>query len=209
MTEQLSLPLGTDALADQTARDRMANDVGRRVITVAGAGSGKTTQLVQRVLTTLTGTPEVPMVPASQIAVITFTDKAAARARASPPRVPAEGAIDDAYVGTIHGFCASILRSFPIEAGLPPKFSTADEITSSTDAEARVRAVIASVYRESARQPALREALAVVATEVGLRALPAIVSVIDRRWDQFDGRVIDPPSPAELDGPAPGRDRMR
>ena len=208
MTEQLSLPLGTDALADQTARDRMANDVGRRVIAVAGAGSGKTTQLVQRVLTTLTGTPEVPMVPASQIAVITFTDKAA-RELVHRLRGPAEGAIDDAYVGTIHGFCASILRSFPIEAGLPPKFSTADEITSSTDAEARVRAVIASVYRESARQPALREALAVVATEVGLRALPAIVSVIDRRWDQFDGRVIDAAEPGRTGGPAPGGDRMR
>ncbi len=198
MTEQLSLALERGELADQAARDRMADDVGQRVIAVAGAGSGKTTQLVQRVLTTLTGTPDVPSVPASQVAVITFTDKAA-RELVHHLRGPAEGAIDDAYVGTIHGFCASILRSFPIEAGLPPKFSTADEITSSTDAEARVRAVIASVYRESARQPALREALAVVANEVGLRALPAIVSVIDRRWDQFDGLVLDPPSPAELE----------
>ncbi len=30
--------------------------------------------------------------------------------------------IDRAYIGTIHGFCAYLLRKFPLEAGLPPDF---------------------------------------------------------------------------------------
>ena len=170
-----------------------------RVVAAAGAGSGKTTQLVQRVLTTLSGAPDAAPTPASQIAVITFTDKAAPRTGAPAARRARTVPIEDAYIGTIHGFCASILRSFPVEAGLPPKFSTADEITSSTDAEARARAIVAEVYRASATTPELREALTVVAEVVGLRSLPSIVSVIDRRWDQFQDLVLDPPSRADLD----------
>jgi hypothetical protein len=52
-------------LRDQSDRDRMAAGVGQRVVAVAGAGSGKTTQLVQRVLTTLAGTADVAPVPSS------------------------------------------------------------------------------------------------------------------------------------------------
>ena len=184
-------------LGDQADRDRMATGVGQRVVAVAGAGSGKTTQLVQRVLTTLAGTDTVAPVAASKLAVITFTDKAA-RELIHRLRSQAAGPIDDAYVGTIHGFCASILRSFPIEAGLPPKFSTADEITSRTDAEDRARAIVSTVYDQSAEQPELREALAVVAAQVGLQSLPSVVAVIDQRWDQFEQLVLTPPSAADI-----------
>jgi ATP-dependent exoDNAse (exonuclease V) beta subunit len=184
-------------LGDQADRDRMADGVDQRVVAVAGAGSGKTTQLVQRVLTTLAGTTDVAAVPASKLAVITFTDKAA-RELIHRLRSKAAGPIDDAYVGTIHGFCASILRSFPIEAGLPPKFSTADEITSRTDAEARARAIVSRIYDLSADQPELREALAVVAAHVGLQCLPSVVAVIDQRWDQFQQLVLDSPSADEI-----------
>ena len=149
----------------------MADDVGVRVIAIAGAGSGKTTQLVARVRSTLAGTATAAPVPPSQVAVITFTDKAA-RELVHRLREVATGPIDDAYVGTIHGFCASILRSFPIEAGLPPKFSTADEITSRADAEARARRIVSAVYDLSANDGDLREALGVVAAHVGLHALP-------------------------------------
>jgi ATP-dependent exoDNAse (exonuclease V) beta subunit len=184
-------------LRDQSDRDRMAAGVGQRVVAVAGAGSGKTTQLVQRVLTTLAGTADVAPVPSSKLAVITFTDKAA-RELIHRLRREAAGPIDDAYVGTIHGFCASILRSFPIEAGLPPKFSTADEITSRTDAEARARAIVSRVYDLSAEQPELREALAVVAAHVGLQCLPSVVAVIDQRWDQFEQLVLASPSADDI-----------
>lgn len=179
-------------LADQVDRDRMAHGVDGRVVAVAGAGSGKTTQLVQRVLSTLRGTADAPAVPASKVAVITFTDKAA-RELTHRLRERAAGPIDDAYVGTIHGFCSSILRSFPIEAGLPPKFSTADEITSRTDAEARTRSIVSAVYDLSAERPDLREALTVVATHVGLQSLPSVVDVVDARWDQFQPIELQPP----------------
>jgi ATP-dependent exoDNAse (exonuclease V) beta subunit len=184
-------------LTDQGDRDRMAAGVGGRVVAVAGAGSGKTTQLVERVLTTLAGTADGEPVPASRLAVITFTDKAA-RELVHRLRSRAAGPIDDAYVGTIHGFCASILRSFPIEAGLPPKFSTADEITSRTDAEARARAIVSAVYDRSAEDPELREALAVVAAHVGLQCLPSVVAVIDQRWDQFEQLVLTPPTADDI-----------
>ncbi|MGZ4726053.1 MAG: UvrD-helicase domain-containing protein, partial [Ilumatobacteraceae bacterium] len=86
----------------------------------AGAGSGKTTSLVGRVAALIAR----PGVQLSQLVVITFTDKAAREVshrlrRALGDSVP----LDDAYIGTIHGFCQSVLRRYPIEAGLPPKFT--------------------------------------------------------------------------------------
>lgn len=185
-------------LADAADRARMGTDVGRRLVAVAGAGSGKTTQLVERVQTTLAGVQGVAAVPASQLAVITFTDKAARELVHRLRAGPAGAAIEDAYVGTIHGFCAAILRSFPIEAGLPPKFSVADEITSRSDAEARARRVVATVYDRSADDPDLRDALTAVAAQVGLHALASIVAVIDHRWDEFQAIALEPPPTAAL-----------
>ena len=167
----------------------MADDVGVRVIAIAGAGSGKTTQLVARVRSTLAGTATVAPVPPSQVAVITFTDKAA-RELVHRFREVATGPIDDAYVGTIHGFCASILRSFPIEAGLPEVLDRRRDHLRA-DAEARARRIVSAVYDLSADDGDLREALGVVAAHVGLHALPSIVAVIDRRWDQFRHLDLD------------------
>ncbi len=167
-------------MSDLAARDAIAQDVHRRVLAVAGAGSGKTTQLVARVANTIAAG-----IPARQVAVITFTDKAA---RELVHRLRERGAagIDDAFIGTIHGFCASVLRRFPIEAGLPPRFTTADEITSQADAARRRRLVIDEVYDAAAERPELMGALQIVATMVGLARLSAVVDTIDHQWHRFE-----------------------
>ena len=60
------------APADQEARDRIATDLDTNLLVEAGAGSGKTTSLVARMLSLVArGTP------VDRIAAVTFTRKAA------------------------------------------------------------------------------------------------------------------------------------
>jgi ATP-dependent helicase/nuclease subunit A len=131
---------------DHAARVRAATDFTTNLVVSAGAGTGKTTLLVERIFTAI-GSGVAPL---SAIAAITFTDKAAGELRhrlasglrqlreaphalatqsgALPEDVAAraaeaEATLDRATVTTIHGFCAEILRAYPLECGLPPGFA--------------------------------------------------------------------------------------
>ena len=68
------------------------------------------------------------------ILTLTFTEKAAAELRERIRRRFTElgedehaRAVDAAWVGTIHGFCARVLRAQPLAAGLDPRFTVLDE----------------------------------------------------------------------------------
>ena len=130
-------------LADQDVRERLLNDLDRTFFVEAGAGTGKTTTLVGRIVN-LVATGRVTM---EHLAAITFTEAAAAelrdrvreglaRAAADPARDEAHQArcqraveeIDLAAISTIHAFAGGLLRTYPVEAGLPPAFATLDEI---------------------------------------------------------------------------------
>ncbi|MFC4601133.1 UvrD-helicase domain-containing protein [Cohnella hongkongensis] len=121
--------------SDQQARKRILEELSTTFLVEAGAGSGKTTSLVGRLLALIeTGTAKI-----EQIAAITFTNKAAdemkERFRIALERkaADAEGEtrgrleealanLDQIFIGTIHAFCSSMLRERPIEAGLDPSF---------------------------------------------------------------------------------------
>jgi ATP-dependent helicase/nuclease subunit A len=126
---------------DQPARDRIRVDLNTNMLVEAGAGSGKTTALVDRMLEHVrTGTP------VERIAAVTFTRKAANELRerfqvrlerevreagaASEAAVRCERALhelDRAFLGTIHSFCARLLRERPLEVGLDPNFQEVSE----------------------------------------------------------------------------------
>jgi ATP-dependent helicase/nuclease subunit A len=109
---------------------REAVDRRGRVFVSAGAGTGKTAVLVERVLRRFRdGTP------IDRLLAITFTDRAAAELR----RRVREGlelagemeqarAVDSAWISTIHRFCLRILRAHAFEAGLDPRFAIADDV---------------------------------------------------------------------------------
>lgn len=121
---------------------RAAICLDRDVLVTAGAGSGKTSTLVDRYLW-LVHQGFAPR----RILAITFTEKAAlemrSRVRAAvagqaqsfaqgdPERralwAGAEAQIEAARIGTIHGLCAEILRAHPAEAAVDPAFEVADE----------------------------------------------------------------------------------
>ncbi len=97
----------------------------------AGAGSGKTSVLVERfVRAVLEDGVEV-----GAILAITFTEKAAAELRERVrARLRALGAVDEArateaaFISTIHGLCARVLRTHALDAGIDPRFSVLDEV---------------------------------------------------------------------------------
>lgn len=124
---------------DQAARDSARTDLTTNFLVEAGAGSGKTTLLADRMAALVEAG-----IPTRQLAAVTFTRKAAgelrerfqlalekalAKARASGGAAEhlarlqaALDHIDEAFLGTIHAFCARLLRERPLEAGLDPRF---------------------------------------------------------------------------------------
>ncbi len=96
----------------------------------AGAGSGKTSVLVERFARAV----QEDGIGVGQILTITFTEKAAAELR-ERIRLRLREAGDDeaarategAWISTIHAFCARLLRTHALDAGLDPEFSVLDE----------------------------------------------------------------------------------
>jgi ATP-dependent exoDNAse (exonuclease V) beta subunit len=127
--------------SDETARRAIREDLDTTLIVEAAAGTGKTTELINRILAVLeTGRAEM-----TGIVAVTFTEKAAGelklrlreeieRARAAAAgeavRVALERALEtleEAHVNTIHGFCADLLRERPVEACVDPLFTVLTE----------------------------------------------------------------------------------
>jgi ATP-dependent helicase/nuclease subunit A len=96
----------------------------------ANAGSGKTAVMVERFVEAVLRDG----VPVGSVLALTFTEKAAGELRERVRRRfaalgEAERAreTDAAWIGTIHGFCARVLRARPLAAGLDPRFTVLDE----------------------------------------------------------------------------------
>src|SRR5207237_2529326 len=66
-----------------------------------------------------------------------------------------------ANVATIHAFCQSLLRRFPLEAGVPPEFAVLDERSAKEALAEAVEAVILAARADA--EPGVAEALAIVA----------------------------------------------
>ena len=129
------------ALNDESTRLRAAKELEKSFILDAGAGTGKTTVLLSRILETiLTGKSDL-----DHIVAITFTEKAAGELKvrlrfeleqalkqtggAAEKRVrQAVSDIERAQVTTIHAFCAALLHERPVEAGVKPDFDVLDEL---------------------------------------------------------------------------------
>jgi ATP-dependent helicase/nuclease subunit A len=117
-------------LPDQADRELIRHGLGETVIVEAAAGTGKTTELVWRILNVLAG----GHAKIDQIVAVTFTEKAAGelklrirkeleslRQRSADAGVQAAitdaiQRLEEAHVSTIHGFCADLLRERPVEA---------------------------------------------------------------------------------------------
>jgi DNA helicase-2/ATP-dependent DNA helicase PcrA len=98
---------------------RAVHDTEGRILVMAGAGSGKTAVLTRRVAYL-----RMQSVPAWQILVVTFTNKAAREMKERINKY-SNGDAKDAWVGTFHSICLRILTRFGKELGYE-KFTLID-----------------------------------------------------------------------------------
>jgi ATP-dependent exoDNAse (exonuclease V) beta subunit len=133
---------GRDRLVDAPERERIRTSLDESLVVEAAAGTGKTTELVKRLVNVLAsgrGTID-------RVVAVTFTERAAGelklrlRAELEHERAgAAEGSdrrrnlersiarLEEARISTIHGFCKDLLQERPVEARVDPRFEVLDE----------------------------------------------------------------------------------
>ncbi len=139
---------------------------GSAVLVSAGAGSGKTKVLTERLMHYVTD-PEHPA-DLDSFLIITFTraaagelrgrilDELAARLAKDPGnrRLRRQSALcQRAQIGTIHSFCAALLRENSHLAGLSPDFKVVDEERSGTMMAAALERVMDACYEKPEQHP--------------------------------------------------------
>ncbi|MCY4663276.1 MAG: UvrD-helicase domain-containing protein [Acidimicrobiaceae bacterium] len=196
-------------LSDQPARDRISSDLAGTLFVEAGAGSGKTRALVDRVVA-LIGSG----VAMENIAAITFTEKAAAELRdrirrrlrsAETRRKLGEEQVetallqlDGAAVGTLHSFAQRILSEHPVEAGLPPSVEVLDDIGSQIEFDIRWREFLDQLLDEPEMGPTL---LRLEMLRVRLNQIRALAMRLNQNWDRLEGlaHAPGPLPPVDID----------
>ncbi|HLH41652.1 MAG TPA: UvrD-helicase domain-containing protein [Bryobacteraceae bacterium] len=161
----------TASSSDDEARARIRSSLDENLIVEASAGTGKTTEMVRRIVAVLAaGRAQI-----HEIAAVTFTHKAAGEMKLrlrqeldeqrqqthGEPQAALERALarlEEASVGTIHSFCAQILRERPVEAKIDPAF---EELAEQESARIYQRSFRAWLERQLDREsPGLRRAFA-------------------------------------------------
>ena len=160
-------------LKDRKDRDRIQTDLDTTFLVEAGAGSGKTRSLVDRMIVLL----KHGVCSIETLAAVTFTRKAAAElqerfqttlegayteARDRKEKAPRDSEaeeewnrlghslrnLEQGFIGTIHSFCGRILRERPVEAELMPDFREMDEVEDAVFQETCWLEYIQQVRRE-------------------------------------------------------------
>jgi ATP-dependent exoDNAse (exonuclease V) beta subunit len=180
--------------SDQAARDRIATSVDEMLVVEAGAGTGKTRTLVNRIRHLILEAG----VPLREIAAITFTEAAAAELR-DRVRSDLEGAardhpddarirdalaaLDDATLTTLHGFAQRILAEHPLEAGLPPRFAVRDDVESAVAFEQGWSDALDRLLDDGAAQPVVIRGIAL---GLNLDRLRDIARSLHEQWHRLE-----------------------
>ena len=121
-------------------QEKTIKTLDKPLFVAAGAGSGKTFTLTQRIVWALkegSGTDGKPYLNSlDQALIITFTNAAATeikeRVREALEKEGLHSAalqVDDAWISTIHGMCSRILKIHALDLGLDPEFEIIDDMT--------------------------------------------------------------------------------
>ena len=171
---------------DNEARNTIEHALNETLFVEAGAGTGKTTSLVNRILE-LVGSGATTL---DKVAAITFTEAAAAELR-ERIRTELEKAaendslredrrnlcrqgveqLDSASIQTLHSFAGALLQERPLEAGLPPSFDTMDAIESDLAFEESWAQWIDAALDDAALQPHFLMTFSLGLTIDGLREI--------------------------------------
>ncbi len=190
---------------DARARRIIQESLDESLIVEAAAGTGKTTQLVNRLVAVLgQGRARV-----HQVVAVTFTRKAAGElklrlrqelenaregAQDDTLRSHLEAAIaslEEARIGTIHSFCAELLRERPVEARVDPAF---EELSEEEAPRLYEQAYKSWIQAELNSMPeALRRTLARLATWRSWPPVSALDRIRDAGWNFIEWRDFSQP----------------
>ena len=205
MTTELTTGFGDIVAADQRARDQIASQLSTTMFVEAGAGTGKTTALVGRIVNlVLSPDPQVRR-PLSQIAAITFTEAAAAELR-ERIRIEFEKALHDAQrtgvidleercrqaladadvaaISTLHAFAQRLLSEFPVEVGVPPRVEVIDEVRSQLAFTRRWSSFLDELYTDTDLEEFIVRA-AILNVPLNGPAMRNIAQEFDDNWDRL------------------------
>jgi len=207
----------TQPLADDRARRAIRSDLNDTLFVEAGAGTGKTRELVSRIVALVASGVALP-----RIAAITFTNAAAAElrdrvrlqlergAREDVTRDPpfsaeqrencnlALGTIDAASIQTLHSFAQRILSLYPIESGLPPELDLRNDVAASIAFEDRWQPFLEGLLQDGHGDPDVAAAV-VRAMTLGLTIdhLHRLAKRFHEEWDRvLPAQFAQPPMPA-------------
>lgn len=182
-------------LIDARERHLAVTDFSRDLLVEAGAGTGKTTLLVQRALEAIL----VQQMNADRLVLITFMEKAATEIRTrlrqaleqvdGENRLRAQSAlhrINTLRITTIHGFCMGILKKHSVAAGVPIGFEVMDPI----EVERLWEASFLQWTQESAAASSILDAL--FAARVSMATIRELVWTISS-WDSYSVPSISVP----------------
>ncbi len=179
---------------DARARATIAGDLDSTLVVVAGAGTGKTTALVGRIVELVRS----GRAALREIAAITFTEAAAAELRQrirdkidevagqhpdDTRLAAARQEVDEAAICTLHAFAQRILVEHCVAAGIPPGFEVLDETAERADFDARFERFADSLLADGDAEPALVRGLA-----IGLSHddMAEIARALHRHWDRLE-----------------------
>ena len=199
--------------ADAAARARIESDLDTSLLVEAAAGTGKTTQLVARLVAVLaSGRTTV-----DRIVAVTFTRKAAGelklrlRQALDGARAGATGEVEqrhledalarleEAHIGTIHSFCAEILRERPVEAGVDPAFVELDDEDAGRIYDRAFRAWIERRLDRDPPLPGLERALARLAGQRSFDGSTPLDRLRDAGYSLVDWRDFPAPWRREME----------
>jgi len=182
-------------LADAAARLRIVEDIASELAVDAAAGSGKTTVLVDRVVS-LVHSKQVPM---RSVAAITFTEAAAAELRTrlraaltkaaenDPDLLVAVHEVDEAAVSTIHAFARRILVEHWLAAGLPPRVDVLDPPAEQIEQRERWKEFTNDLLADPSARPMLVRAFA---ARLRLSQLPELARELSAQHHRLDDGVL-------------------
>lgn len=155
MTKETRLKMNSNDM-DRISRDKIRSDIHSNFFVEAGAGSGKTSVLVDRMVAMVEGGMDI-----KKICAITFTKAAAGEfyARFQKKLSESDSAnaknalkdIDLCFMGTLDAFCNMVLSEHPTEVGIPSDASIMSD-SSMKDLYRREW----SLMQNGSRGPALR-----------------------------------------------------
>lgn len=194
---------------DAAERALIRSGVSETLFVEAGAGTGKTFELVERLVCLIR-----EGVPVSQIAAITFTEKAASEladrvrqrleALADGEALAAEQEryrqaahdLDQAAIQTLHSFAMRILSLYPLEAGLPPRLRLRDDV------EARLAFREAwERFRDGLLDDPNHEETLFRALTIGLRLkdLQEVARQFSENWERIEAANLPAAAPPTID----------